>query len=158
YELGLDGMLEDCSRVEDLLERMLRLARIEQLTENGAQPKRAMTELTSTCEAALSRIGAVAEQSNGHLAFESRGSIRMLADPEDLELIWINLLENAVQYSPVGSTVTMRASILGGTKAQISVHDSGPGIPVRELPYIFDRFHRGDPSRSRATGGFGLGL
>ena len=80
------------------------------------------------------------------------------ADPEDLELIWVNLLENAVQYSPAGSKVTVRIDRDASAGVRISVEDSGPGIPPEELPYIFERFRRGDPSRARATGGFGLGL
>jgi signal transduction histidine kinase len=158
YEIGLDGMLEDCGRLEDLLERMLRLARIEQLTEAGVRPKQATTELISTCEAALSRIHAMAEERNVSLEFEPSETVSLHADPEDLELIWINLLENAVQYSSPGSMVKMRVQLIGNSKAQISVLDSGPGIPAEELPFIFERFHRGDPSRARSTGGFGLGL
>jgi signal transduction histidine kinase len=80
------------------------------------------------------------------------------ADPEDLELIWVNLLENAVQYSPVGSKVAIHVDRNGGSTACVSVQDSGPGIPEEQLPHVFQRFYRGDPSRSRATGGFGLGL
>jgi signal transduction histidine kinase len=82
----------------------------------------------------------------------------MRADPEDLELIWLNLLENAVQYSPEDSTVTLNVRRNGGAMVEVSVVDSGPGIPPAELPHIFERFHRGDPSRARSTGGFGLGL
>jgi signal transduction histidine kinase len=68
------------------------------------------------------------------------------------------LLENAVQYSPAGSTVKIRVQAPDNAMTQVTVSDSGPGIPAQELPYIFERFHRGDPSRSRCTGGFGLGL
>jgi signal transduction histidine kinase len=137
---------------------MLRLARIEQLAENGVLPKPATTELTSTCEAAISRIRMVAEERNIVLEFESPPAVYLLADPEDLELIWLNLLENAVQYSPEGSTVTLRVRQDGAAMVEVSVVDSGPGIPPAELPHIFERFHRGDPSRARSTGGFGLGL
>ena len=158
YETELEDLLEDCARLEDLLGRMLRLARIEQLAENGVPPKPATTELTSTCEAAISRIRMVAEERNIVLEFESPPAVYLLADPEDLELIWLNLLENAVQYSPEGSTVTLRVRQNGGAMVEVSVVDSGPGIPPAELPHIFERFHRGDPSRARSTGGFGLGL
>ena len=118
----------------------------------------ATTELTSTCEVAVARMSAVAEQRNISLEFEGPGAVSMRADPEDLELIWINLLENAVQYSPSGSTVKIRVQPTGGAMAEVTVSDSGPGIPPQELPHIFERFHRGDPSRARSTGGFGLGL
>jgi signal transduction histidine kinase len=158
YEIGLRGLLEDCARAEDLLERMLRLARIEQLSDDGALPKLATTELTSTCEAAMERIRTLADARNVALEFETAGAIQLLADPEDLELIWLNLLENAVQYSPAGSKVKIRVQANRDSVAQVSVIDSGPGIPALELPRIFERFHRGDPSRARSTGGFGLGL
>jgi signal transduction histidine kinase len=158
YELGLEAVLEDCGRLEDLLERMLRLARIEQLSENGAPRNLATTELTSTCEAAISRMRTLAEERNVALEFDGSVAVSIRADPEDLELIWLNLLENAVQYSPSGSTVKIHVQRNGGGTAEVSVSDAGPGIPPSELPHIFERFHRGDPSRARSTGGFGLGL
>jgi signal transduction histidine kinase len=158
YEIGLEGVLEDCARLEDLLERMLRLARIEQLTENGAPREFATTELTSTCEAAIARMRTLAEERNVSVEFEGPVAVSIRADPEDLELIWLNLLENAVQYSPSGSQVKVRVHPNGGSTAEVSVSDAGPGIPQAELPHVFDRFHRGDPSRARSTGGFGLGL
>jgi two-component system, OmpR family, sensor histidine kinase BaeS len=63
-----------------------------------------------------------------------------------------------VQYSPVGSKVVVQVDGNGGNTARVSVQDSGPGIPEEQLPQVFQRFYRGDPSRSRSTGGFGLGL
>ncbi len=158
YQAELEGVLEDCGRLEDLLGRMLRLARIEQLAEYGMPSKLATTELTSTCEAAVSRIRKVADARKVVLEFESPAAVYLRADPEDLELICLNLLENAVQYSPEGSTVTLRVRRNGGAMVEVSVVDSGPGIPPEELGHIFERFHRGDPSRARSTGGFGLGL
>jgi signal transduction histidine kinase len=158
YEIGLEGLLEDCSRLEDLLDRMLRLSRIEQNPENGAPRKLAITELTSTCEAAIARMSTMAEQRKITLEFDGPAAVSLRADPEDLELIWLNLLENAVQYSPAGSTVQIRVQPADNAMTQVTVSDSGPGIPPQELPHIFERFHRGDPSRSRSTGGFGLGL
>jgi signal transduction histidine kinase len=140
--------------------------------------------LTSTCEAAISRLEKMAAARNIRLQLVESPPVQLRADPKDLELIWINLLENAVQYSPTGSTVVLRIASLatnanaavladssnlpsnngfahpnGAAKiARVSVEDSGPGVPPAELPHIFERFHRGDPSRARTTGGFGLGL
>ena len=83
---------------------------------------------------------------------------KLQADPEDLEVIWVNLLENAVQYSVAGSKVVIQVGRESSGAACVSVQDSGPGIPEEQLPHVFQRFYRGDPSRSRSTGGFGLGL
>ena len=158
YRAGLERLLEDSARLEDLLERMLRLARIEQWTESGSPGPVGITELRSTCEAAISRIRALAEARNISIELVGHETIHLRADPEDLELIWVNLLENAVHYSPPGAKVVLRVQRNGAGLATISVEDSGPGISVEELPRIFDRFHRADPSRARSSGGFGLGL
>jgi len=158
YRSGLEGLLKDSDRLDDLVKRMLLLARLEQRAETGSPAKGAATELTSTCEAAIARIRALAEERNVSLQFDNPGPISLQADPEELELIWLNLLENAVQFSPTGSQVTIRAKRNGGQTAEVTVADCGPGIPPEELPHIFERFRRADPSRARATGGFGLGL
>jgi signal transduction histidine kinase len=158
YRAGLEIMLEDCARLEDLLGRMLRLARIEQWADNGRNRKLGVTEVTSTCEAAMARIQALAQARSIHIELLAPEEVHLEADPEDLEVIWVNLLENAVQYSPAGSKVGVRVQRNGGSTACVSVQDSGPGIPQEQLPHIFQRFYRGDPSRSRSTGGFGLGL
>jgi signal transduction histidine kinase len=158
YRAGLESMLEDCGRLEDLLGRLLRLARIEQWAESGKSRRLGTTEVTSTCEAAISRIQALAHARNIQIELIAPQEVHLQADPEDLEVIWVNLLENAVQYSPAGSRVMIRVIRNGGGTACVCVQDSGPGIPQEQLPHVFQRFYRGDPSRSRSTGGFGLGL
>jgi signal transduction histidine kinase len=162
YLGGLEHLLEDCARLEDLLERMLRLARIEQWAEHRAEhaspDSTGITELSSTCETAMARMKALADAREITLELVGQSAVHLRADPEDLELIWTNLLENAIQYSPPASKVVMRVQGNGSGFTQVSIEDSGPGIPPTELPHIFERFHRGDPSRARSTGGFGLGL
>ena len=69
-----------------------------------------------------------------------------------------NLLENAISYTPQGGRVTVIASLSEANLARVSVADTGIGIPEEDLPNIFDRFYRVDPSRTRATGAAGLGL
>lgn len=158
YRAGLDRILEDCARLEDLLARMLRLARLEQWNEGPQQRNMATAELETTCEAALARLTSLAQNRAVALEMRSETKASVRADAEDLELIWMNLLENAIQYSPAGSKVLLRVHPNGDRTVHVSVQDSGPGIPAEELGRVFERFHRADPSRSRATGGFGLGL
>ncbi len=69
-----------------------------------------------------------------------------------------NLLDNAVQHTPPGGSVTVAMGLTAPGMARVSVADDGEGIPAEDLPLIFERFYRVDPSRSRATGGAGLGL
>ncbi|MDD2696213.1 MAG: ATP-binding protein [Anaerolineales bacterium] len=78
-------------------------------------------------------------------------------DPTRLEQIIGNLLSNAIRYTPEGGQVELTLERLPAS-VQLSVRDSGPGIPPEALPRLFERFYRADRSRSRAEGGSGLGL
>ena len=69
-----------------------------------------------------------------------------------------NLLENAVRHTPHGGEVTVRAGMFAADGVFVAVEDTGDGIPENVIETIFDRFRRSDPSRTRATGGAGLGL
>ena len=81
----------------------------------------------------------------------------VLADADRLAQVLDNLLDNAIRYSPEGSTITVEVR-QNGEVFQCSVSDCGPGILEKHLPFIFERFYRADPSRNRQTGGAGLGL
>ncbi|HEX5948796.1 MAG TPA: ATP-binding protein [Actinomycetota bacterium] len=76
---------------------------------------------------------------------------------DDLTLLFRNLLDNAVRYSPEGGRVSVRLSERDG-RVVLEVEDTGIGIPGRDLPRVFERFYRVDRARSRETGGTGLGL
>ncbi|MDO8578102.1 MAG: ATP-binding protein [Dehalococcoidales bacterium] len=78
-------------------------------------------------------------------------------DPHRINQVLHNLLENAIVYTPAGGMITITAEPKG-KQIVISVTDTGEGIPANELPFIFERFYRVDKSRSRRTGGHGLGL
>ena len=157
YRAGLLDLLGDVDRLEELLNRMLRLARAEQQAADGGPPALELADLASTCEMAVARIRnlATARGVEVQLAGEAGGDVQ--ADPEDLELVWVNLLENAIQHSPPGSAVRLQLERTAD-HVSVSVQDTGAGIAPEDLPYIFQRFRRGDRSRSRETGGFGLGL
>ncbi len=78
-------------------------------------------------------------------------------DSHRISQVLYNLLDNAVAYTPGGGVITVAAR-WQGKWVEISVTDTGEGIPAEELPNIFERFYRVDKSRTRATGGYGLGL
>ncbi|MGQ0517155.1 sensor histidine kinase, partial [Bacillus sp. D-CC] len=78
-------------------------------------------------------------------------------DERRMEQVMLNLLHNAYQHSLENTTITIR--VLTETNSfTISVQDEGEGIPEEDIPHIFDRFYRVDKSRTRATGGKGIGL
>jgi len=79
------------------------------------------------------------------------------ADPKALEQVLLNLLDNAIKYTPEGGTVELTGERVGD-RAHLSVRDTGLGIEARHLPRLFERFYRVDRGRSREQGGTGLGL
>ena len=81
----------------------------------------------------------------------------MEVDPQRIRQVLLNLLSNAERHTPEGGRIAVRAERWDG-EAHVSVSDTGPGIPPDDLPYVFERFWRGDKSRTRASGGTGLGL
>lgn len=158
YQKGLEHSLEDLQRLEQLLQWMLRLARAEQWAHGALRRDLQVIDVSATCEEAVERVRHLAGERGMTIRLAKNGHVPLRADPEDLQLVWSNLLENAVRYSPEGGSVEMTVACANGGPARVTVEDHGSGIPADELPYIFDRFYRGDPSRNRATGGFGLGL
>jgi signal transduction histidine kinase len=90
---------------------------------------------------------------------------KVVADRRRIAQVLGNLLTNALRHTPSGGRVTLSAAVAppliggaGGGMLRVTVSDTGPGIPPEDLPYIFERFWRGEKSRSRAGGGAGLGL
>ena len=84
-------------------------------------------------------------------------AIRIYGDRARIEQVIINVMTNAVRYTPTGGTVTMELDAMENM-AEVRVRDTGIGIPEEDIPHIFDRFYRVDKARSRAMGGTGLGL
>jgi signal transduction histidine kinase len=81
----------------------------------------------------------------------------ILVDEDRMMQVLDNLISNALRYTPSGGEVTLRAR-QDGKRVLLQVADTGSGIPAEELPHIFERFHRVDPSRHSESGGSGLGL
>lgn len=98
-----------------------------------------------------------AEQTAVRLVHETVGDPVAVVDPTRLRQMIGNLVANAVRHTPRGGVVTLRCAVVSG-RLEITVADTGPGIPPQDLLRIFDRFWRADPSRTRSTGGSGLGL
>jgi signal transduction histidine kinase len=156
YKAGVERTLADCQRLEDLVAKMLTLARLESASAS-AEPRSADLALI-LCEnvSELESVASLRQVAVLPPSSASRSCPVALA-PVDASLLLSNLLLNALQHSPAGSTIELRLEC-DGSHAQLEIEDHGEGIDPESLPHIFDRFYRGDPSRTRSTGGAGLGL
>lgn len=134
------------------------------LTLSSLESKEALLELNpidvsgtiaKTCVLLQER----AAQKNIAISMESAGHAlpRVMADQGRLEQVVVNLLENAIKYTPDGGSVRLFTED-DGECIRVSVADSGIGIPFKDLPRIFERFYRVDEARTREQGGTGLGL
>jgi len=89
---------------------------------------------------------------------QNQPGLQVYADPMRVEQIISNLLSNALRYTPESGKILLEIHKMGANQVRTTISDSGPGIPMDTLPYVFDRFYRVDKSRSRQDGGTGLGL
>ncbi len=121
--------------------------RIERLPVNVADLARA----------AVGQFAPLAEASGVHLTLESDSDAYVEGDPDRLSQVLRNLLSNALRHTPAGGRVTVQV-ISEARGVSLNVADTGSGIAPEDLPHVFDRFYRGDRSRSRQGGGAGLGL
>jgi two-component system phosphate regulon sensor histidine kinase PhoR len=117
------------------------------------------TPLDAVIESVLAVIEPHARRGGVTLAGKTPpGLLPVKADHDRLAQILINLVDNAVKYTPSGGTVTVRAAETARGTVEVSVEDTGIGIPASDLPRITERFYRVDKARSRELGGTGLGL
>ncbi len=161
----LDGVVETSpERLASLhaqiqvLTRLVRDLRDLSLAQQGQLPldRRAM-DLAALAREVVELSRPLAEEKGIALTVEGAGALPVVADRDRIAQVLQNLLANALRYTENGGRVTVAARA-GVAEGAVEVSDSGPGIPEEELPYVFERFYRVDRSRTRATGGAGLGL
>ena len=114
-------------------------------------------DAASIVNAAVDAIRPAAKAKNISLTVEAADSESLFADPDRLQQVVWNLLTNAVKFTGKNGEVRVKVARVA-SKIQITVSDTGQGIPPEFLPYVFDRFSQADASTTRRTGGLGLGL
>lgn len=174
YRSVLRSIVDEAERMSAIVENLLILARAD---AHQIQVRRERIALHEMVMSAYEQMEPLARRRGVCLQIANVTEAEVEGDPLWLPQILINLINNAVKYTPSGGTVTLRAVTRASPRAPasgsrtgeaaqkaqapvalISVEDTGPGIPPEHLPHIFDRFYRVDAGRSRDAGGVGLGL
>jgi|TARA_B110000305_G_scaffold204298_1_gene233774 two-component system sensor histidine kinase SenX3 len=148
------SLQKEAARLGSLVQELMQLSRVQgaNLSETAVE-----LDLALVINDAVDRNQVLAEQRGVKLVTNAMKGSRMVGDYEMLTTAVRNLVENAIAYSDKGSQVGIGLKEVGGV-AEIAVTDSGIGISEDDQERIFERFYRVDPSRSRETGGSGLGL
>jgi two-component system sensor histidine kinase BaeS len=151
-----EQICEEADRLNRLVDDLQELSRVE---GGGYRLDLVPIRLQDLVEIAVKRLARPFEAKGVRLTVEAQNEpLFVLADADRMSQVMLNLLGNALQYTPPGGKVTVRAEA-ASEMAQVSVTDTGIGIPPEHLAHIFDRFYRVDKSRSRRSGGgAGIGL
>lgn len=169
-ETILDGALDDpakarefleivarqTDRLNSIIEDLLTLSTIEQKAES-AELSKEPTPIENLLKQAAAALQVKAQAAGVNIEIECADGLSAPVNAPLMEQAIINLLDNAVKYSPSGSTVRLIAESVGDNVG-IHVVDNGPGIEAEHIPRLFERFYRVDKARSRKMGGTGLGL
>ena len=150
-----DRILAGCQRLQELLDDLLTLSRLE---SGAPQPsEREPVELAAVIHRAAELLADAAREKKVRIDLDLDDVPAVGGDPDGIERLVVNLLDNAVKYNRPDGTVGVRLAQDDGN-AVLEVSDTGIGIPQDALPRIFERFYRVDKGRARDDGGTGLGL
>jgi len=150
----LGSMLEEVDRLAEIVEGLLALSRLDAGEAHSEWVRFDLAELAATTADQMSLL---AEDKNITVVCEATSGVNVEGDRARMKQVVVNLLDNAIKYTPNGGRVRLNIKTEDGC-AVLDVADDGIGIPQDALPHVFKRFYRVDGSRSRDQGGAGLGL
>ena len=142
------------ARLDKLIRNLVELARTEETIREGASE---VFSLSDIALASAEAFAPLAEAEGNTLAAEVAAGVELRGVQDDLFRLFSILLDNAVKYCDAGGTIRLSVSQRGRT-VRLSVSNPCAGLNPARLPRYFDRFYRADSSRSRTTGGYGIGL
>lgn len=155
YRDVIGSMLEEVDRLTRLVESLLVLSRAD---AGYTHLHRTDVSLVSVAQEAASMLEVLAEDKRQHIDVEGDPHLVVSADRLILRQSIVNLLDNAIKYSPLESRILIRVQRGPDKQALLDVIDRGMGIPDQQQRHVFDRFYRVDKARTREWGGAGLGL
>ncbi len=154
YQRVLQSLLEQVDRLIRLSNALLFLSRADQQQVDW-QPAR--VNLSDVLAAILEQLQPLADERRLTVQAELPPVLPAWGDPDYLTRLFLNVLDNAIKYTPEGGLIQVQAE-RSAAALQVRIHNSGPGLPPETLRHLFDRFYRADASRDRTAGGAGLGL
>jgi len=159
YSQGLELCIDDFTRLEMTVHKMLTLARLEQpLRVDGSDAANPSCSLRDAIEEALYQSRSFAEMKEISIEVQFLAAdVQIPVDRRDALLLCSNVFLNALQHSASHSTIYIETLLEAGA-AKLTVRDEGEGIAAEDMQHLFEPFYRGDPSRSRKSGSTGLGL
>jgi two-component system, OmpR family, sensor histidine kinase BaeS len=162
-----DGVIEPTPEilrnVNEEIERLTRLVEgLDQLARGEAEVRtqaRVEVDLTTIVRRTLELVSPELASRRIAVQFhDGEAPLRMVADPDAIGQVMTNLVQNAARYTDDGGAITVRLHAEAGGWLRCTVENTGPEIPAADLPLIWERLHRVDRSRTRASGGAGIGL
>jgi heavy metal sensor kinase len=155
YRDVIGSMLEEVDRLTRLVESLLTLTRAD---SGKIQLAREPLDLGTLAGSVIDQLRVLADEKQQELTLRAPVSVHAIGDAALLRQALMNLIHNAIKYTPNGGTIGVELGTTSSRQAVIEVRDTGPGIAPEHRDRIFDRFYRVDASRSREDGGVGLGL
>ena len=150
----IGSALEETQRLSKIVASLLAISRLE-AGEARVQPVR--LDFAELARTTTDQMKLLAEEKRISLTSDGSEPVEIQADPSRLKQVVVNLLDNAIKYTPEGGNVSISV-MRRDDHAVLEVADSGLGISADDLPHVFERFYRADKARSRQMGGTGLGL
>jgi signal transduction histidine kinase len=150
----LGSLLQPVERLSKTVERLFALSRLD---AGEAQTEWIEIDLGELVATTADQMLLLAADKGITVTCEAQGRVLVSGDRSRLKQVVVNLLDNAIKYTPANGAVHLRVTAAEG-RVVLSVEDSGVGIPAEALPHVFERFYRVDTTRSDDTGGAGLGL
>jgi heavy metal sensor kinase len=146
--------LEEVERLAKIVEALFAIGRLD---AGEAQAEWARFDLAKLAATTADQMSLLAEDKNISVSCDVQQNVCVEGDASRIKQIVVNLLDNAIKYTPPGGSVKLNVRTVG-QKAVLEVVDTGIGIPASAIPHVFERFFRADKARSREVGGAGLGL
>lgn len=151
---SLASVLEEVERLTRTVEGLFAISRLD---AGEAQTEWIPFDLSKMAATTAEQMSLLAEDKNIAITCDTNRPVLVAGDRARLKQVVVNLLDNAIKYTPNDGTITLRVTAADSC-AVLEVIDTGIGIPAEALPHVFDRFFRVDKARSRDSGGAGLGL